>query len=203
MRRLRPVLLVLAGAALAGAAQPATVDTLEITKQHGRYELIAETYLDAPAARIHAVLLQYDDDLFSRISSVYKESRYLEPDSDGTPRIYTRMEGCILFFCKSMRRTERLESQPPYFIRTVVVPDQSDFDYSRSEWILEPLDQGTRMKYVLIMEPKFWVPPIIGPWFIKRAIETGGLRAVQRIERMARGEALPKRSIGHRAGADD
>lgn len=172
----------------------ATIDSLEITKNHGRYELVAETHLDAPAAEIHTVLLEYDDDLFSRISSVYKESRYLEPDRDGTPIIYTRMEGCILFFCKSMRRTERLESMAPYFIRTVVLPEDSDFDYSHSEWILEPAENGTRMRYVLVMEPKFWVPPVVGPWFIKRAIASGGLRAVQRIERMARGESLPRRN---------
>ena len=183
------------GAALAGLAHSATLDTLEITKEHGRYQLVAETHLEAPAARIHSVLLEYDDNLFSRISSVYKESRYLDPDVDGTPIIYTRMEGCILFFCKSMQRTERLEAEAPRFIRTVTLPEDSDFNYSYSEWILEPDADGTRMKYVLIMDPKFWVPPIIGPWFIKRAISSGGLRAVERIERMARGESLPRRGV--------
>ena len=194
---LRTRLLLLGGlAASIGLAQTATLDTLEITKNRGRFELVAETYLDAPAAEIHAVLLEYDDNLFARISGVYKESRYLDPAADGTPIIYTRMEGCILFYCKSMRRTERLESRPPLFIRTETLPEDSDFEYSHSEWILEPEGAGTRMKYVLVMDPKFWVPPVIGPWFIKQAVSTGGLRAVERIERMARGEPLPRRGIG-------
>ena len=192
--------LAAAAVMASGLVWAATIDTLEISKHRGRYELVAETYLDAPANEIHAVLLEYDNNLFSRISGVYRESRYLEPDADGTPIIFTRMEGCILFFCKSMRRTERLEAEAPHFIRTVAIPEHSDFDYSHSEWILEPQQGGTRMKYVLVMEPKFWVPPIIGPWFIKRAISTGGLRAVERIERMARGESLPRRGVAR--GAD-
>jgi hypothetical protein len=196
VRRIRVALTAaVAGAVLSAPVRTATVDTLEVTKSHGRFQLVAETYLDAPAADIHAVLLEYDDDLFSRISSVYKESRYLAPAEDGTPIIYTRMEGCILFFCKSMARTERLELIPPYIIRTTALPEQSDFDYSYSEWILVPDGHGTHMRYELVMDPKFWVPPVIGPWFIKRAISAGGLRAVQRIERIARGEYLPRRNV--------
>ena len=35
------------------------------------------------------------------------------------------------------------------------------------------------------MEPDFFVPPIIGPWYLKRVLSTGGVRAVNRIERLA------------------
>lgn len=181
------------GAALGTAAVPATIDSLEITRKHGRFEISADTYLDAPANGIFDVLLDYDDNGFHRISSVYKESTYLDPAPDGTPMIYTRMEGCILFFCKSMRRVERLETMAPTSIRTYTVPEKSDFTYSYTEWQLEPEGNGTRMKYLLIMEPNFWVPPIVGPWFLKRALEVGGLHAVRRIERMAQREQIPRR----------
>jgi hypothetical protein len=42
------------------------------------------------------------------------------------------------------------------------------------------------MKYRLEMEPDFWVPPLIGPWYLKRTLSHGGVRAVSRIERLAR-----------------
>jgi hypothetical protein len=35
------------------------------------------------------------------------------------------------------------------------------------------------------MEPDFFVPPIIGPWYLKRVLSSGGVRAVDRIERLA------------------
>jgi len=195
MKFLRKFAIVTAGLALSAAAVPATLTSLVITREDGRYELVAETHLDAEPQEIFDVLLEYDDNGFQRISSVYKESTYLEPAPDGTPIIYTRMEGCILFFCKSMRRVERLEAMRPSLIRTYTLPEQSDFTYSYSEWALEPDGDGTVMKYILIMEPDFWVPPIVGPWFLKRALSVGGEHAIRRIERMAQGVPMPRRVV--------
>ena len=42
------------------------------------------------------------------------------------------------------------------------------------------------MTYKLEMEPDFFVPPVVGPWYLKRTLSQGGLRAVARIERLAR-----------------
>jgi hypothetical protein len=36
------------------------------------------------------------------------------------------------------------------------------------------------------MEPDFFVPPVIGPLYLKRTLSTGGVRAINRIERLAR-----------------
>lgn len=181
------------GSAVASIALPATIDTLEVSRKRGRYELYAETFLAAKPEEIYQVLLEYDDNAFQRISSVYKESRYMPPAEDGTPIIFTRMEGCMLFFCKSMSRVERLEVEGHDAIRTYTLPEQSDFSYSRSEWLFEPAGDGTRMTYILIMEPDFWVPPIIGPWLVKRVLSRGGLHAIERIEALAQGVPLPRR----------
>jgi hypothetical protein len=178
---------------LAAAAGSATLESLQVTRDRGRYELYAESVIAAPAEDIYTVLLEYDDNAFQRISGIYKESTYLEPDTDGTPVIYTRMEGCLLFFCKSMRRVERVETIEYRYIRTTTLPEESDFRYSISEWTFEPTADGTRMTYLLIMEPDFWVPPVVGPWFLKRTLASGGERVVQRIERIARGENMPRR----------
>ena len=66
------------------------------------------------------------------------------------------MEGCVLFFCKSLRRVELLETREPGFIRTVTLPEQSDFRYAVSQWDLEPRGDGTLLTYHLEMEPDFW-----------------------------------------------
>jgi hypothetical protein len=181
-----PILTALAGLLIGSLTCAATVDSLDITRKRGRYELVADAQLDASPEAIYAVLLDYDNNRFGRISSVYKESRYMEPASDGTPIVYTLMEGCLLFYCLSMRRVERLETQAPYRIKSFTLPEQSNFKHSTSEWLLEPFAGGTKMMYRLEMEPDFWVPPVIGPWYLKRVLSQGGVRAVTRIERLAR-----------------
>jgi hypothetical protein len=179
--------LAVAGLASTTVLWAATIDTLDVARKKGRYSLVADAHLDATPESIYAVLTDYDDNRFGRISSVYKESRYLDPGEDGTPIVYTRMEGCLLSYCMTLKRTERLETVEPHYIKSYAIPEQSDFKYSTSEWHLDADGVGgTNMSYKLEMEPDFHVPPIIGPWYLKRTLSKGGIRAVMRIERLAR-----------------
>ena len=169
---------------VAAAASTATIETISVDREQGVYSLHAETLLDASPEAITSVILDFDR--FGRISSVYKEYGYLDPQPDGTPTVFTRMEGCLMsMFCKSMTRVERLESAETGYIRTVTLPEQSDFKRSTSEWIIETEGEGARMTYRLEMEPDFWVPPVLGPWYLKRTLLRGGGDAIDRIERLA------------------
>jgi hypothetical protein len=171
----------------AGAfAAAATIDDLDVVKQRGRYSLEAYARLDATPESIYTVLTDFDDNAYSRISRAYKESRYLEPTPDGTPLVYTRMEGCLLWHCMTLERTERLETEKPWWIKSTALPEASNFKHATSEWVLEPDGDGTKMTYKIELEPDFFVPPVIGPWYLKRTLSQGGLRAVTRIERLAR-----------------
>lgn len=177
--------LIIAGLALAAgaAAWAATIESIDVERDGETYRLRAETILDASPEAIANVLLDYEQ--FGRISSVYKEYGYLEPAPDGTPIIFTRMEGCLLFVCKSMTRVERLEIAEPGHIRTVTLPEQSDFRHAVSEWFIEENESGTEMIYTLELEPDFWIPPVIGPPILKRTLRRGGGDVVDRIERLA------------------
>ena len=171
------MLIAIAGLASGSMLWAATIDALDVSRKKARYSLVADAHLDATPESNYAVL----------ISSVYKESRYLEPAEDGAPIVYTRMEGCVLSYCMTLKRTERLETVEPHYIKSFAIPEQSNFKYSTSEWQLEPDGVGgTNMLYKLEMEPDFHVPLLVGPWYLKRTLSKGGVRAVMRIERLAR-----------------
>jgi uncharacterized protein YndB with AHSA1/START domain len=176
---------------VAGYGWSATLKTVDVKRNRDRYQVVADTHLDAPPAAIYTVLTDFDHDRYQQISDIYKESSYLPPDSDGTPLVYTRVEGCLLLFCRSMRRVERLEVVKPRFIRATALPERSDFKYSVAEWTLTPEGDGTRVVYRMEMEPAFWLPPFVGPWFLKRTLSHGAPTAVGRIEELA--QALEQR----------
>lgn len=180
MYRLGFVLITFSAFAVVSAA---VLQNVDVTYQGGRYELVLQGQLSAPREAIFDILTDYDR--FGRISRTYTEYGFMDPTSDGTPVVYTTMKGCVLFFCKSLHRVELLETKEPAFIRTVALPEQSDFRYAVSQWDLEPRDGGTQLTYRLEVEPDFWVPPVIGPWVLKRRLESGGRRGVNRIERLA------------------
>ena len=98
------------------------------------------------------------------------------------------MEGCVLIWCRSFVRNGHLLLTPKRDIVAIADPEASDFEYSRERWQLESNGDGTMLTYDFEMVPRFWVPPVIGPYFIKRALKSGGSRAVNRIEALARGE---------------
>lgn len=183
---------------LSGVGSAAVIHDLKIEYHSGRYELVSHTYVDAPREAIFHVLTDYDH--FNRISRIYEESGFMEPASDGTPVVYTRMRGCVLFFCKSITRVERLETREPGFIHTVTLPEQSDFRYSVSEWILEPEGNGTNLIYRAVLEPDFWLPPIIGPWALKKRLLEGGAGAINRIESLSQERSASSQVQG--AGPD-
>ena len=174
------------GVLLYGAAlQAAELKDVTVDFDDGRYLLRSETLFDAPEEALYAVLINYD--LFEQFSSVFNVSRNLAPDDQGRPQFYNEAEGCVLFFCVSFERYGHLELEPTSYIRAVVDPDRSDFDYSVESWRLSDADGRTLLVYEFEMEPAFWVPPVIGPFYIRRALRSGAIRAVDRIEAIALG----------------
>ena len=181
----KQLLLVAISACYVASSWPATLRDIDVSRDKDRYRVVADTHLTASPESIRKVLLDFDADRYQRISEIYKESSYLPPDADGTPLVYTRVEGCLIGFCRSMSRVERLEVVTPQFIRSRVVPERSDFKYSLAEWTFEPEDGGTRLTYRMEMEPDFWLPPFVGPWFLKRTLLKGAPAAIEQIESLA------------------
>jgi hypothetical protein len=182
--RRAPTLLAAAFALAPPCAAAAEVRSFAMEHAEKRYHVVSETYIDAPVSAVFDVLVDYEH--YDRISSIFEESRYLERNPDGSGVVYTRARGCVAFFCTTIERVERLDVVADAEIVATVIPERSDARYSRARWRFEPQDGGTLLRYELEMEPDFWVPPLIGPLLMKRALRQGGARAAERVERLAR-----------------
>jgi len=161
----------------------ATIEKLTVQRNEGLINVVASMIIEAPRPFVFQALSDYDH--FSEMSDSFVESRFIEPAPDGTPRIYTKIEGCIWFFCRTINRTARLELDPIIRIVATVEPDLSDAQYAREEWVFEDLGAATRIYYRHDLQPNFWVPPGIGVWAISNALSRTTLKAAQRIEKMA------------------
>ncbi len=159
---------------------------IEVTRDDDEYRLKSIVWFEADPDSLYDVLTDYE--LFSRFTSAIVESRNLDNDDEGRPQYFTRMEGCVLLFCQSFVRIGYLALSPMTEIVANADPGQSDFKRSRERWRLIEEGDGTLLVYEFEMVPDFWVPPVIGPFYIKRALKSGGERAVDRIEALALGE---------------
>ncbi len=166
-----------------GCAVAAEVRSVEVSRKHGVYYIESETFVEAPLEVVFELMLDYE--AFTKLTSTFKESGYLERNEDGSGIVYTRAEGCILFICRTVRRVERLESVPYEQIETTVIPEQSNLKSGSSEWRFFAENGGTRLLYRADMEPAFWIPPLIGPPMIKYWLRKGGEGSVHRVEALA------------------
>ncbi len=171
---------------LFGNAGGGELRSVEVWMEDGRYHLISESLIEARQDDLYAVLIDYEQ--FKKFTSAIVASQNVEPGEDGLPRFYTRMQGCVLIYCHTFVRRGYLLLTPKIDIVAVAEPEKSDFEFSRERWQLSTEGDDTVMIYEFEVEPRFWVPPFVGPYLIKRALKSESINAVNRIEAFARGE---------------
>lgn len=184
--KLRQGLVGAAALLLTCSAGSADLYDVHVEMQNHRYYLQSEAWFNASVDQLYRVLTDYE--LFRKFTSAIVESSNVEPDDLGRPRFYTRMEGCLLFWCQSFVRNGYLVLTPGTDVVAVTDPERSDFKYSQERWQLKQEGNGTLMIYSFEMEPDFWVPPLVGPYVIKRTLKRGGADAINRIEALAQGK---------------
>ena len=165
-------------------ASAAELRDIAVVYEEGVYSVDSEVWFDAPQDSVYAVFADWD--LSTEFSSAIVEARSIGPDAQGRHGYYVRNRGCILFFCKSVVRTGTVEMTPDIKLTASADPEQSDFDISDEQWLFHSEDGRTVVHYSLKMKPGFWVPPVIGPYLIKRKLRDDGGDALDRIEQIAR-----------------
>lgn len=157
--------------------------SVSVQKEKGIYYVESEVWIDAGLQPVYEVFADWD--VAVEFSSFIVESRDLAPDDDGNPGFYINNRGCLLFFCKSVVRTGKVEGEPLVILRAIADPEHSDFHISEETWTFRVEREGTIVLYQNKMKPKFWIPPGIGTWLMKRKLQRDGGEAMNRIEAIA------------------
>jgi hypothetical protein len=179
----RKILAVLILACLPGLGISLQILAVDVEYKSKRYYLFGESIIEAPAEFIQAILVDYVN--FHRLTSGVTESRFITDPDYGDQLGYTRVESCVLFFCKQIVKVDRIVYDKPGKVITLAVPEQSNFKFNWTRWTLKSVDGGTRVTYEATLEPDFWMPPLIGPWALKRKLQKSAEEIGERIEYLA------------------
>lgn len=160
------------------------IEESAVHESHGVYALRLSVVIDAGSDPVFRLLSDHGG--LHRLSRVIVESTLLEPAEPGAARRKFMLRVCILLFCFKGALVEDVAVQGRERIRTTVVPALSAFRSGKSEWQLAPLDQRhSRILLNYELEPDFWIPPVIGPWLIKRRMLGVAREAIGNIEALA------------------
>lgn len=165
---------------LAVHACAAEIVRAEFSHEGNRYRVDFEARISAQAASVRALLSDYD--ALARLSDTVIESRRL-PASTGLPRVRIVQQACVLIFCRTLARVMSVESRPDGDVLALAEPQSSDFLDVGEQWQVMGESDETRVRYRAEFVPRFFVPPLIGPWLIKsrlrEEIETTAVRVEQ------------------------
>ncbi|MGE0387621.1 MAG: SRPBCC family protein [Gammaproteobacteria bacterium] len=174
--------------AWADAARAGTVEHAEITHSGNRYEVDAEVTVDAPLAAVEAIVSDYER--LARLSPLIKRSRVITRLDEFRTKRVLDMRPCVLMFCFDFVMTEIVDNRGDGNIVTTIVPEESDFSAGLTRWqVSEDTPGRTRVRVHAFREPRFWVPPIVGPWILKQRMRAEIVHTMERLEAIARDDA--------------
>jgi len=171
-----------------GASFPAlafSVDELDVTHDGDTYSVLFNVRIDVDAAKARELLTDYRQ--WPRISQTIKESRLVRDWPDGRKRVSADLRSCVVFIlCKTVRQVKDLQAAGTKGVfRTDMVPGEGDFASGWEIWeILDEGPQRTRLRYRAQLVPGFGLPPLVGPWILKRELRAELLGTAAGVERL-------------------
>ncbi len=181
---------------IATRAGAASIDDLEVHQTAGRYHIEMRAHLGVPAGAAYAVFADLEN--LRAINSDVREARIVGRIADGRVQLYTVFRACVLWYCRSIRETQTMT-----FVRghaggevdAVILPSSGDFRSGRAHWLFRNAGGQTELDVTAELDPAFRIPPLIGPWLVRRWLRAQTERATVAIERLASASyAAPHRS---------
>lgn len=168
-------------------AQAASIDALDINHSGSRYRMQLAATLDAPMTKSFAVFEDFAN--LPKINDAIESVELLPGASGHQRRLKTRVRVCVWFFCARLNQVQDIRTKAGDKLAQMdadVIPALSNLRYGRAQWQMQPCARQTCLRFEAEVEPDFWVPPVIGPWAIARAMRREAITTANGIERLAR-----------------
>ena len=160
-------ILVLSAMLVASQAMAQDNDDVDIQQEDRVYSIRMAFDVPATVDQIKSVLTDFAHP--SRLSPAVT-AREILGRQDGVTRVRTEFRDCVVFFCRTMLLLHDVTSTANE-VRADVVPGESDFRHGFLRWSIEDAGAaGSHVVFEAVMEPDFFVPPIIGGFLVRNAL---------------------------------
>lgn len=178
--------LGLAFALAAPAVRAVLVDRIAVSRDGAVYRVAMRVKLDVPPARAWEVFSEYAN--LPRIHHAVREVRKLDGADSGAQRLLTEVRVCVSFYCRVLQQVQDMRPEPGAAggrLSATVLPQSRDLKSGHAVWNIRACGDGACLDFDAELEPKFWVPPLIGPWLIQRKLREEAIETSAGIERLA------------------
>jgi hypothetical protein len=161
----------------------AQVVTNDVTQDGGRYHVSFDVRLAAAPDRLKRYLTDYAN--YASYFDSIRDSTVLAGTPEMSQRVRLRLRACVLFFCRTVTFVKDITELADGEILAHIEPALSDFQEATERWRISAIDGHTRLQYRAALVPDFFVPPLIGPWLLKRQIRAVLLSGAAKLEILA------------------
>jgi hypothetical protein len=164
-------ILLVTLALLPGISLCADIKTIEIKKETNLYHMHINATVNADVDNVIRIITDYEN--LPLINPYLKESRLLENPEDERTTVNMLTEICVLFLCYSIRHIQTFHTIDNGILFSRIIPGKSDFQAGWMRWEIKEIDSNkispvTKIILDIEMVPDFFVPPVIGPYQIKK-----------------------------------
>ncbi|MEE8624818.1 MAG: SRPBCC family protein [Acidiferrobacterales bacterium] len=184
-RRATVLLLVLVGVSHSMALE---IDDVRITRQGRAYTAQLTFDVTASIDQVASVLTDYEHP--NRLTPDVTKREVVGRQS-GITRVRTEIHSCVVLFCKDLTLTQDVTIVAGT-IQADIVPEESDFRSGYVLWLITSNDSGgSHIQYESVIEPDFFIPPVIGRFFIRKRLRQQIFATAENLEREAAREPTP------------
>lgn len=177
-------------------AHAAQVLSVQATRDGTRFVIGMHIAIDAPPPAVFRALQDYS--AMMRFNPDLRAVRVQPTGSAGSVRLFTTIHTCVLVFCKTMHQEQIMTAVTGTdggVLEAQLLP-RGDFKAGHARWTVAACPGARPMACLdarIELVPAFWVPPIIGPWVVRRqmaeeARRTGG--GLEVVARQLRAQAM-------------
>jgi hypothetical protein len=153
---------------------------LSIGAQDGEYRLHITGRIYAPAEYVYAVVTDYRN--AAHINPAVTEAEILPSVVAGVVRVRNRTLHRIGPFRLVMDWVGDITELGDGQLAVVTVPELSSFESGRAGWRIVAEGQHTVLDHDSSFRPRFFIPPLLGDYLIKRYVRRNMLETFKRIE---------------------
>lgn len=166
-----------------GCLLAADLRSVEFEQQEERFIARIQVRLAAPYGDAFRIMQDFEN--LPRLNPAVLKADVLEI-MPGMTRLQTRVRFCVLLICREINQVQDMRTFGLSEMNATVLPDKSDLAYGYAYWRFDDCAGETCLLFRTEIDPKFWVPPLIGPWAIKRALRHEALVTSEGIETAVR-----------------
>ncbi|MGJ8668953.1 MAG: SRPBCC family protein [Oceanococcus sp.] len=161
----------------------AQLEHLEVTHVGKRYQVVMHARMDTLADKAYAIFTDYAR--LPEINSAIIKAEPIAGAQGSDQRIHTQVQVCVMGFCRVFDQVQDMRKSPPEYLRADVIPRLSNLRYGKASWRIWDEAGTAKLIFEAVVEPDFWIPPLIGPWLIERKLASEAVGTANGIERLA------------------